>query len=77
MDVADAQPKNSSGGRVLVTGGSGFLGRHVLEVLAERGFRDVVAPRRVEGGFAMDAHVSQCPRMGRLITAAAGEVPCA
>ena len=30
--------------RILVTGGSGFLGKQVLAVLAERGYRDVVAP---------------------------------
>ncbi len=34
--------------RVLVTGGTGFLGSHVLEVLAERGYNDVVAPTHVE-----------------------------
>jgi GDP-L-fucose synthase len=34
--------------RVLVTGGSGFLGRHVLEVLGQHGFRNVAAPRHAE-----------------------------
>lgn len=33
--------------RVLVTGGSGFIGRHVLAPLGARGF-DVIAPRRAE-----------------------------
>ena len=32
--------------RVLVTGGSGFLGRHVLSELEERGFRHVSVPTR-------------------------------
>ena len=32
--------------RILVTGGSGFLGRHVLTELKERGFRHVIAPSR-------------------------------
>ena len=35
------------GRRVLVTGGSGFLGRVVVTKLTERG-ADVVAPRRAE-----------------------------
>lgn len=34
--------------RVLVTGGSGFLGRHVLEAMAAQGYRDVVAPTHAE-----------------------------
>ncbi len=32
--------------RILVTGGSGFLGRHVLTELKERGFHRVIAPSR-------------------------------
>src|SRR5262245_45860480 len=31
--------------RVLVTGGSGFLGSHVVEELARRGAKEVVVPR--------------------------------
>lgn len=38
MDLADK--------RVLVTGGSGFLGRHVVGALRNRGCRDVLAPRK-------------------------------
>jgi GDP-L-fucose synthase len=34
--------------RVLVTGGSGFLGRHVIAALRRAGCADVVAPRRAE-----------------------------
>lgn len=34
--------------RVCVTGGSGFLGRHVVAALEARGCRDVIVPRRVD-----------------------------
>jgi GDP-L-fucose synthase len=34
--------------RVLVTGGGGFLGGHILEELARRGCERVIAPRRAE-----------------------------
>ena len=34
--------------RALVTGGSGFLGRHVLERLRQAGCQSIVAPRRAE-----------------------------
>jgi GDP-L-fucose synthase len=33
--------------RILVTGGAGFLGKSVCRVLAERGCRNVIVPRRV------------------------------
>jgi GDP-L-fucose synthase len=36
------------GRRVMVTGGSGFLGRHVVEALRARGADDVVVPRSRE-----------------------------
>ncbi len=34
--------------RILVTGGSGFLGRHLLAALDGRGCRDVCAPRKAQ-----------------------------
>ncbi len=34
--------------RVCVTGGTGFLGRHVVAALAARGCRDVIVPRRTD-----------------------------
>ncbi len=36
------------GKKVLVTGGSGFLGRHVVEVLRERGVEKVIVPRSAD-----------------------------
>jgi len=37
-----------SGKRILVTGGSGFLGAQVVERLAEHDVADVIAPRSLE-----------------------------
>jgi GDP-L-fucose synthase len=37
-----------SGRRVVVTGGAGFLGSHVVEKLAQRGCREIVVPRSRE-----------------------------
>jgi GDP-L-fucose synthase len=37
-----------SGKRVLVTGGSGFLGRHVVDALGRHGCRDVVVVRKAQ-----------------------------
>jgi len=39
---------NLSGKRVLVTGGSGFLGRHVVDALGRRGCSDVVVVRKAQ-----------------------------
>jgi nucleoside-diphosphate-sugar epimerase len=38
MNVADK--------RVLVTGGSGFVGRHVVDALGRHGCRDIIVVRR-------------------------------
>ena len=54
MTVRDLAQK-----RVLVTGGSGFVGRHVIAVLRERGCRDVIAPRRVECDLTREADVAR------------------
>lgn len=48
--------------RILVTGGGGFLGQHVLEVLAERGYTRVAAPRRAEYDLTQADHVVACLR---------------
>jgi len=39
---------NLTEGSILVTGGSGFLGRHVVDALRGRGCRSIVVPRRAE-----------------------------
>src|SRR6476469_3404798 len=47
-----------SGQRVLVTGGTGFLGRAVCTALIGHGAGDVVAPTSVEYDLREAAHVS-------------------
>jgi len=47
---------------LLVTGGSGFLGRQVLAVLAERGYADVAAPRKSDYDLTQAAQVAACVR---------------
>ncbi len=45
--------------RVLVTGGSGFLGRHVVDALQTRGCRDVVVVRRAKHDLTREADVNR------------------
>jgi GDP-L-fucose synthase len=45
--------------RILVTGGSGFLGGHVLAALAARGARDVVAPPRTDYDLTSEAAIER------------------
>src|SRR4051794_1370472 len=57
LDVPpDAQP------RILVTGGSGFLGKHVLEVLARRGYAHIAAPGHADYDLTRADHVAACVR---------------
>jgi GDP-L-fucose synthase len=55
-----AFPSSSTRARVLVTGGNGFLGRHLLDVLHAHGYHDVVAPRRAEYDLTQADQVAAC-----------------
>jgi GDP-L-fucose synthase len=48
--------------RVLVTGGSGFLGKHVLDILARRGYQNVAAPRHADYDLTRSDQVAACIR---------------
>jgi GDP-L-fucose synthase len=48
--------------RLLVTGGSGFLGKHVLDALAEARFADVVAPSHADYDLTQADQVVACVR---------------
>jgi GDP-L-fucose synthase len=45
--------------RVVVTGGAGFLGRHVVEALKRHGVRQIVVPRRVEYDLTRETDVER------------------
>jgi GDP-L-fucose synthase len=45
--------------RVIVTGGSGFLGRHVVAACAKAGCRDVVVPRKATYDLTHEADVAR------------------
>jgi GDP-L-fucose synthase len=46
-----------TGGPVVVTGGAGFVGRHVVAALRARGCRNIVVPRRATCDLTDEAHV--------------------
>ena len=48
--------------RILVTGGSGFVGRQVLAVLNERGYQHVDAPRHADYDLSDADQVAACVR---------------
>ncbi len=45
--------------RIVVTGGAGFLGRHVVRMLQQRGCRNIVVPRRNEYDLTREAAVER------------------
>jgi GDP-L-fucose synthase len=61
--VVDLSPAGQP--RILVTGGSGFLGRHVLAVLSQRGYRHVFAPSHVEFDLTRESDVQTCLQQTR------------
>ena len=48
--------------KILLTGGSGFLGRHALEALRAQGARDVVVPRKAEYDLTREEAVARVYR---------------
>jgi GDP-L-fucose synthase len=48
--------------RILVTGGSGFVGRHLLDLLAQRGYHNISAPRRADYDLTQREHIIACLR---------------
>ncbi|MGI9147433.1 MAG: NAD-dependent epimerase/dehydratase family protein, partial [Chloroflexota bacterium] len=58
--MPSSPPVNQS--RVLVTGGSGFLGKQLLQVLSERGYRDVAAPSHADYDLTRSDQVAACLR---------------
>lgn len=51
------QPTSQTDGRVLVTGGGGFLGRHLVATLRARGWSDVITPAHSEYDLVDGAQV--------------------
>ncbi len=62
--------------RVLVTGGAGFIGSHVVETLVERG-HDVVALDDLSGGFRDNVHPDATFVEGSIVDSALVDALCA
>src|SRR5262245_46323727 len=48
-----------SDARVVVTGGSGFLGRHVVQALHRHGSREVLVPRKAQYDLTRESDVER------------------
>jgi GDP-L-fucose synthase len=59
VEVHSEEPNHR---RLLITGGSGFLGRHLQSALADKGYSDVVAPRRADYDLTRATDVAACIR---------------
>ncbi len=51
--------------RILVTGGAGFLGQHLVRTFKERGCKGIVVPRRSQYDLTQEANVEQLYRDAR------------
>jgi GDP-L-fucose synthase len=60
--VAGISITSSDSPRILVTGGGGFLGQHVLAALDHSGYRSVAAPRQVEYDLTRESDVRRVLR---------------
>ncbi|MGA2442040.1 MAG: GDP-L-fucose synthase [Tepidisphaeraceae bacterium] len=55
----------STSDRIVVTGGAGFLGSRVVELLADRGYQNVYVPRIEDFDFTAEANVQRLYREQR------------
>ena len=53
------------GKRVVVTGGAGFLGSYVVELLKERGCQDLIIPRRREYDLRRESDITRLLELAR------------